>query len=161
MATPTDRQLLIRLASTLPVGSEARRVVLAGCEKLKVPEMREQCEKSKKDGPPAAGKGKSKSKGDDKMPAELLEKFKAKKKAALPKGVQQLLAQLQANPDSTLPLKEATWLGPRRWDHANVLGNLGAYPEREKIPIGKPTLDVGFQSTSFDSPRFQSFYWVR
>ena len=125
MATPTDRQLLIRLASTLPVGSEARRVVLAGCEKLKVPEMREQCEKSKKDGPPAAGKGKSKSKGDDKMPAELLEKFKAKKKAALPKGVQQLLAQLQANPDSTLPLKEATWLGPRRWDHANVLGNLG------------------------------------
>ena len=41
------------------------------------------------------------------------------------RGAQRLLAQLQANPDSTLPLKEATWLGSRRWDHANVLGNLG------------------------------------
>ena len=82
MATPTDRQLLIRVASTLPVGSEARRVILAGCEKLKVPAMRENCEKSKEDGvQPGKGKSKSKSKGDDKMPAELLEKFKAKKKA--------------------------------------------------------------------------------
>jgi len=175
--TPFDSQTkkaLLRLASTLPVGSPERRVILAGCEKLPAGKMRENCEKSKKDGvQPGKGKSKSKSKSKskgDKMPAELLEKFKAKKKAsklkaqmsgagtwivvdasgkvaaegfsdlpaakrwiadqnkkkaALSKGVQQLLAQLQTNPDSTLPLKEATWLGSRRWDHANVLGNLG------------------------------------
>ena len=87
--TPFDSQTkkaLLRLASTLPVGSPERRVILAGCEKLKVPAMRENCEKSKKDGvQPGKGKSKSKSKSKskgDKMPAELLEKFKAKKKAS-------------------------------------------------------------------------------
>ena len=44
---------------------------------------------------------------------------------SLPKGAKQLLLQLQANPDSELPLKESTWLGPRRWDHSNTLGNMG------------------------------------
>ena len=79
-----ERRAMIRLAATLPVGSPERRAILAGCEKLKVPAMRENCEKSKKDGvQPGKGKAKSddKKKDDGKMPAELLEKFKAKKKA--------------------------------------------------------------------------------
>ena len=78
-----DRSALIRLAALLPKGSPERRAILAGCEKLPEGPMRDNCEKSKKDGvKPGKGKAKSKGKKDDgKMPAELLEKFKAKKKA--------------------------------------------------------------------------------
>lgn len=82
--TASDRSALIRLAASLPVGSPERRAILAGCEKLPAGPMRDNCEKSKKDGV-QPGKGKSKAKSDDKkkddgkMPAELLEKFKAKK----------------------------------------------------------------------------------
>ena len=81
--TAAQRSAMIRLAASLPKGSPERRAILAGCEKLKVPAMRENCEKSKKDGvQPGKGKAKSDKKKDDgKMPAELLEKFKAKKKA--------------------------------------------------------------------------------
>jgi len=76
-----EAQALIRLAAALPVGSEDRKIILAGCEKLPEGPMRDNCEKSKKDGV-KPGKGKSKSKGKkDKMPKELLEKFKAKKAA--------------------------------------------------------------------------------
>jgi len=85
--TASERTAMIRLAALLPVGSSERRALIAGCEKLKVPAMRENCEKSKKDGV-QPGKGKSKAKSDDKkkddgkMPAELLEKFEAKDKKA-------------------------------------------------------------------------------
>jgi len=79
----TNRSAMIRLAALLPKGSPERRALLAGCEKLPEGPMRDNCEKSKKDGvKPGKGKAKSKGKKDDgKMPAELLEKFKAKKKA--------------------------------------------------------------------------------
>ena len=85
--TASERSAMIRLAAALPVGSPERRAILAGCEKLPEGPMRDNCEKSKKDGvQPGKGKAKSddnKKKDDDgKMPAELLEKFKAKKKAA-------------------------------------------------------------------------------
>ena len=84
--TASERSAMIRLAATLPVGSPERRALIAGCEKLPNKAMQENCEKSKKDGV-QPGKGKSKAKSDDKkkddgkMPAELLEKFKAKKAA--------------------------------------------------------------------------------
>ena len=78
--TAADRSALIRLAATLPVGSPERKVILAGCEKMKSPAMVQNCEDMKAGKKPSKGKGKSKSKGDDKMPADLLEKFKAKKK---------------------------------------------------------------------------------
>lgn len=90
--TASERSAMIRLAAALPVGSPERRAILAGCEKLPAGPMRDNCEKSKEDGvQPGKGKAKSddKKKDDGKMPAELLEKFKAKKKAASgphPKG---------------------------------------------------------------------------
>lgn len=82
----------------------------AGCEKLPKGPMRDNCEKSKEDGG-VGGKGKSKGKkkddkkkDDGKMPADVLEKFKAKKKAAR-------LAELRAaaakpKSISDLPAKE-------------------------------------------------------
>ena len=83
--TASERSAMVRLAATLPVGSPERRAILAGCEKLPAGAMRDNCEKSKKDGvQPGKGKSKAKSdskKDDGKMPAELLEKFKSKKKA--------------------------------------------------------------------------------
>ena len=111
----SERSAMIRLAATLPVGSPERKIILAGCEKMKSPAMVQNCEDMKAGKKP--GKGKSKAKSDDKkddgkMPADLLEKFKAKKaapKTARPmsRGAQRLLAQLQANPDSILPFKAA------------------------------------------------------
>jgi hypothetical protein len=45
-----ERRALIRLASSLPVGSEERRAILAGCEKLPEGPMRDNCEKKKEEG---------------------------------------------------------------------------------------------------------------
>ena len=78
----SERSAMIRLAATLPVGSPERKIILAGCEKMKSPAMVQNCEDMKAGKKP--GKGKSKAKSDDKkddgkMPADLLEKFKAKK----------------------------------------------------------------------------------
>jgi len=80
----SERSAMIRLAATLPVGSPERKIILAGCEKMKSPAMVQNCEDMKAGKKP--GKGKSKAKSDDKkddgkMPADLLEKFKAKKAA--------------------------------------------------------------------------------
>jgi hypothetical protein len=82
---------LVRLAATLPVGSDERKAILVladGCDKLPEGLMRDNC----KSGPPGAKKkdekkddkkdekGKKDDKKDDgKMPADLLEKFKKKK----------------------------------------------------------------------------------
>jgi hypothetical protein len=85
--TASERSAMIRLAALLPVGSPERRALIAGCEKMKSPEMVKSCEAMKAGNPPG-GKGKSKAKSDDKkkddgkMPAELLEKFEAKDKKA-------------------------------------------------------------------------------
>jgi len=81
-----ERRAMIRLAATLPVGSPERRAILAGCEKMKSPAMQESCEAMKAGKKPGKGKAKSddKKKDDGKMPAELLEKFKAKKAASGP-----------------------------------------------------------------------------
>jgi len=83
--TASERSAMIRLAATLPVGSPERRALIAGCEKLPNKAMQDNCEESKKDGV-QPGKGKSKAKDDSKkddgkMPADLLEKFEAKKAA--------------------------------------------------------------------------------
>ena len=86
----TDRSAMIRLAASLPVGSAERRAILAGCEKLPAGPMRENCESGSVGGKSKGkkkddGKKDEKSKGkkdDGKMPADLLEKFKGKKKAA-------------------------------------------------------------------------------
>lgn len=60
-------------------------------------------------------------------PENVLTKHLARRVVArtLPKGAKKLLLQLQANPNAELPLRESTWLGPRRWDHANILGDMG------------------------------------
>jgi hypothetical protein len=119
--TASERSAMIRLAATLPVGSPERRALIAGCEKMKSPEMVKSCE-AMKAGKPPGGKGKSKAKSDDKkkddgkMPAELLEKFEAKdKKAASLKSLEADLAKAMdeagLGPKDQMGLKGRTmWL---------------------------------------------------
>jgi hypothetical protein len=84
------REDTIKLAHSLPKGSPERKALIttlkeAGCEKLPKA-LQQNCEDMKAGKEP--GKGKSDDKKDDKkkddgkMPADLLEKFKSKKKAA-------------------------------------------------------------------------------
>jgi hypothetical protein len=106
----SDLTAMIRLASTLPVGSPERRAILAGCEKLPAGGMRDNCEKSKENGGVGKSKGKKdekedgkkdKKKDDGKMPADLLEKFKGKKKAAMERSAMiHLAASLPAGDES-------------------------------------------------------------
>jgi len=84
-----DRSRLIRMAAALPAGDEQRRAIVSALNKLAggcgaLPEaLQKNCEDMKAGKEPGKGKSKSKKKKDDgKMPAELLEKFKAKKKGA-------------------------------------------------------------------------------
>ena len=102
--TASERSAMIRLAATLPVGSPERRALIAGCEKMKSPEMVKSCE-AMKAGKPPGGKGKSKAKSDDKkkddgkMPAELLEKFEAKKAGDVPAELKKHQFTSEDNPN--------------------------------------------------------------
>ena len=115
--TPTMKNLRDRVIKLAYARPELRDDLLpllkeAGCEKLPEGPMRDNCEKSKKDGvQPGKGKSKSKKKDDGKMPPELLEKFKAKKKASKMSLREKAIRLAYANPelrDDLLPLlKEA------------------------------------------------------
>jgi hypothetical protein len=119
------RRQAIKLASTLQ--GDERRAILnaivaadkeAGCEKLPEGPMRDNCEKG---GPNGKGKKDDKKKDDKggkkddgKMPADLLEKFKGKKKAS-----RSLLASFEG--DDALLAREVIKLASRLPEHRSTL----------------------------------------